>query len=119
MYGQISRQEPLRNRTKKFALRIIRRFRASTTLYGGAGSRQTVVAVRHFRRRELPGCSRSNAEFVSKVGLVVAAADETVFWLDCLVESGIVKEEWLKDLLGEANDLGAIFKTSRRTARPW
>jgi four helix bundle protein len=63
------------------------------------------------------GRSRSKAEFVSKIGIVLEEADETVFWLECLVESGIVKEELLKDLLAEANELVAIFATSHRTAR--
>jgi hypothetical protein len=44
----------------------------------------------------------------------VEEADETVFWL---VESGIVKEELLKELLVEANELVAIFAASHRTAR--
>jgi four helix bundle protein len=48
---------------------------------------------------------------------VVEEADETVFWLECLVESGIVKEERLQDLLKEANELVAIFVASHRTAR--
>jgi four helix bundle protein len=65
------------------------------------------------------GRSRSKAELVSKIGVVAEEADETVFWLECLVESGIVKEELLKDLLVEANDLVAIFKASQRRARRW
>jgi len=44
-------------------------------------------------------------------------ADETVFPLECLVESGIIKEELLRDLLKEANELVAIFLASHRTAR--
>jgi four helix bundle protein len=63
------------------------------------------------------GRSRSRAEFISKIGIVVEEADETVFWLECLVESGIVKEALLKDLLIEANELVAIFAASHRTAR--
>jgi four helix bundle protein len=63
------------------------------------------------------GRSRSKAEFVSKIGIVVEEADETVFWRECLVESGIVKEDLLKDLLLEANELVAIFASSHRRAR--
>jgi four helix bundle protein len=63
------------------------------------------------------GRSRSKAEFVSKKGIVVEEADETVFWLECLIESGIVKEELLKGLLAGANELVAIFGVSHRTAR--
>jgi len=47
----------------------------------------------------------------------VEEADETVFWIECLVESGIVKADLLTDLLSEANELLAIFAASQRTAR--
>lgn len=63
------------------------------------------------------GRARSKAEFISKMGVVVEEADETVFWIECLVESGIVKSELLADLLSEANELLAIFAASQRTAR--
>jgi hypothetical protein len=38
------------------------------------------------------------AEFVAKIGIVVEEADETIFWLECLMESGIVKPDLLRDL---------------------
>ena len=63
------------------------------------------------------GRARSKAEFVSKIGIVVEEADETVFWLECLIESGIVKEALLRDLLVEAKELVAIFAASQRTAK--
>lgn len=63
------------------------------------------------------GRARSKAEFTSKIAIVVEEADETVFWLECLVESGTVKEELLRDLLAEANELLAIFAASHRTSR--
>jgi four helix bundle protein len=63
------------------------------------------------------GRARSKAEFISKIGVVVEEADETVFWLECLIESGIVKAELLRELLAEANELIAIFAASQRTAR--
>lgn len=63
------------------------------------------------------GLARSKAEFIAKLGVVVEEADETVFWLELLVESGIVKAEKLVDLLAEASALVAIFAASRRTAK--
>jgi four helix bundle protein len=54
---------------------------------------------------------------VSKIGIVVEEADETVYWLECLIESGIVKEDLLRELLTEANELVAIFAASHRTSR--
>jgi len=63
------------------------------------------------------GRARSKAEFISKIGIVVEEADEAVFWMECLIESGLAKEALLGDLLAEANELVAIFAASQRTAR--
>jgi four helix bundle protein len=63
------------------------------------------------------GRARSKAEFVAKLGVVIEESDETVFWLELLQESGIVKPEKLVDVLAEANQLLAIFSASRRTAK--
>jgi four helix bundle protein len=61
--------------------------------------------------------ARSKPEFIAKIGIVVEEADETVFWLECLADSGVVKPERLHDLLTGANSLVAIFAASQRTAR--
>ncbi len=61
--------------------------------------------------------ARSRAEFISKVGVTVEEADETVFWLELLVETGIVPKEQMQSLLAEANELLAILAASQRTAR--
>ena len=63
------------------------------------------------------GRARSKAEFISKLGVVIEESDETVFWLELMADSGIVKPEKLSDLLAEANQLLAIFSASRRTAK--
>jgi hypothetical protein len=51
------------------------------------------------------------------MGVVVEEADETVFWLELLVETEIVTGDRMKKLLGEANELLAIFAASQRTAK--
>ena len=51
------------------------------------------------------------------MGVVLEEADETVFWLELLSKSGIVKPQRLIPLLKEANELVAIFAASRRTAK--
>jgi four helix bundle protein len=61
--------------------------------------------------------ARSKAEFIAKMGTVVEETDETVFWLEVLVESGIVRQGQTESLLSEANELLAIFAASQRTAR--
>lgn len=115
----ISKQETLRDRTKRFALRIIRLFQhlPRTTEAQVLGKQLLRSGTSIGANYRAAGRARFRAEFVSKIGIVVEEADETVYWLECLVESGIVKEDLLKELLGEANELVAIFAASHRTSR--
>jgi four helix bundle protein len=61
--------------------------------------------------------SRSRADFISRLAVVTEEADETVFWLELLVETGIVREVQLGKLLTEANELIRIFASSLHTAK--
>jgi four helix bundle protein len=61
--------------------------------------------------------ARSRPEFLSKLAIVIEEADESAFWLELLVDSGLVHESKLKDLISEVNQLVAIFNASRSTAR--
>jgi len=63
------------------------------------------------------GRARSLAEFVAKMGVVIEESDESVFWLELLVDSGIVPQHRLDNLCVEANELLAIFVASRKTAK--
>jgi len=63
------------------------------------------------------GRARSRAEFVAKLGVVVEEADETVFWLEMLGDSGIVPANKMRKMLDEANQLMLIFSASRKTAK--
>ena len=119
MDGSLSKQEELRNRTKRFALRIIRLFQhlARTTEAQVLGKQLLRSGTSVGANYRAAGRARSKAEFISKMGIVVEEADETLFWVECLIESGIVKPELLTDILAEANELVAIFAASQRTAR--
>ncbi len=114
-----SKQEELRNRTKRFALRIIRLSRRlpRTTEAQVLGKQLLRSGTSVGANYRATGRARSKAEFIAKMGIVVEEADESVFWLECLIESEIVKQELLADLLSEANELVAIFAASHRTAR--
>ncbi|MEO5571131.1 MAG: four helix bundle protein [Bacteroidia bacterium] len=59
--------------------------------------------------------ARSDAEFHSKLSIVVEEADETVFWIEILIEAEIVKKERLNELLQEANEILKIVASSRST----
>jgi len=54
--------------------------------------------------------------FISKLGIVVEEADETIYWLELLAENGIVPEALLKEL-GEARELTAIFTAAQLMTR--
>jgi four helix bundle protein len=116
---QIPSKQELRNRTKRFALRIIRLFRhlPRTTEAQVLGKQLLRSGTSVGANYRAAGRARSKAEFIAKMGIVVEEADETVFWIECLVEAEIVKAELLTDLLSEANELLAIFAASQRTAR--
>ena len=115
----VSLQEQLRSRTKQFAIRIIRLFRAlpraeEARIIGRQLLRSGTSVAANYRAA---GRARSKSEFIAKMGVVVEEADETVFWLDLLVEADIVPETKLRDLSKEANELVAIFGASQRTAK--
>jgi four helix bundle protein len=54
---------------------------------------------------------------VAKIGIVVEEADESAFWLELLVESGMIKRELAAPIMQETDELLAIFAASQRTAR--
>ena len=57
----------------------------------------------------------SSADFVSKPGMVLEEADETLFWLDLFIDSGVANPDKVAPLMREANELVSIFVASLRT----
>jgi four helix bundle protein len=115
----LDRHHELRARTKQFALRIIRMSQAipvsrEANVINNQILRSATGMAANYRAA---GLARSKAEFLSKLGIVIEEADETVFWLELLAESGIVKPIKLRELLAEANQFVQIFSASRRTAK--
>ena len=114
-----SQTEALKDRTKQFALRVVKLFRLlpkseEARVLGRQLLRSGTSVAANYRAV----CrARSRAEFVAKIGIVVEEADETVFWLELLVDGGIVEGKRMKGLLTEANELLAIFAASQRTAK--
>jgi four helix bundle protein len=51
------------------------------------------------------------------LAIVIEEADETAFWLEFLLDAGLITGTKLNDLISEANQLVAIFNASRTTAR--
>lgn len=55
--------------------------------------------------------ARSDAEFISKMEGGLQELDETAYWLDLLVGSGVVVERKMQGLLEETDELISIFTT--------
>lgn len=109
----------LKARTKQFAVRIIRLYRAlprneESRVIGRQLLRSGTSIGANYRA----ACrARSKAEFVAKLGVVLEEADETVFWLELLPEAGMTRKELISALMQEANELVSIFVASLRTAK--
>jgi four helix bundle protein len=116
---RVSSPEQMRGRTKEFALRIIKLFRAlpkseEARVLGRQVLRSGTAVAANYRS----ACrARSRADFASKIGITVEEADETAFWLELIVDAGIVKKSKMESLLMEADELVRIFQASRTTAR--
>ena len=111
--------EELKQRTKIFGLKIIRLVEnlpstKTTRVIGNQLIRSGTSVGANYRA----ACrGRSKAEFIAKMGIVIEEADESMYWMEMLIEAGIVPENQLSDLLSEANELVAIFTASAKTAR--
>jgi four helix bundle protein len=111
--------EALKDRTKSFALRIIRVIRSLPQ-----GSEGRIIGHQLLRSGTSVAANyravcraRSRPEFLSKLAIVIEEADESAFWLELLVDAGLISESKLKDLKSEANQLVAIFNASRTTVK--
>lgn len=110
--------QSLRERTRAFALRIVRLCRKLPSTPEGK-----IIGYQLLRCGTSVGANyravcraRSKPEFAAKLGIVIEEADETAFWVELLMSLGLFREAQLKDILSEANQLVAIFVSSRRTA---
>jgi four helix bundle protein len=117
--SRIERARQLQDRTKKFALRIINAFSRLPKLeearvLGRQFLRSGTSVAANYRA----ACrARSTADFVSKISIVVEEADETLLWLELLVEGKLVRAEKLEPLIAECEELLKIFSASLATAK--
>ncbi len=111
--------EECRARTKEFALRIMNLCRAlPKTDEGRTIGRQLLrsgTSVGANYRAVVR--ARSRPEFIAKLGVVVEEVDETVFWLELIVEGRLMPKARLEPLLEEARGLLAIFAAAQFTAK--
>jgi four helix bundle protein len=102
------------DRTKQFALRVVGMYASLPNetvaqVMGKQVLRSGTSVAANFREASR---ARSNAEFISKLGIVEQELDESILWFELLVESGIVSNEKLQPLLQEAEELIKIIVTA-------
>jgi four helix bundle protein len=114
-----SKGRDLRQRTRKFALRVIRLVEAlPKTRTAEVIGKQLLRAGTSVGANYRAACrAKSTKDFIYKMGLVEEEADESLYWMELLVEAGLVKLERLQSLMVEADELVAITVASIKTAR--
>jgi four helix bundle protein len=112
-------QAQMKERTKAFGLRIIRLVDALpasriANVIGNQILRSGTSVGANYRAARR---ARSDAEFLSKLGIVEEESDETAYWLEMLGEAGIVKSARLSPLLKKCNEITAIVVATIRTTK--
>jgi four helix bundle protein len=115
----VTKTEELRDRTKKFAIRIIRLFRAlPKSVEAQVIGKQLLRCGTSVAANYRAACrARSKAEFIARLGIVAEEADESVLWLELLEETNVLGHERLVEIAKEAKELAAIFSASQKTAK--
>jgi len=110
-------RKEMQYRTKQFALRIVRLFQAlpatdEARIIGKQLLRSATSVGANYRA----ACrARSSKEFYSKLSIVIEEADESMFWLEILGESGIIKSTLLQDIIHETEEIIKILVAARKT----
>jgi four helix bundle protein len=117
--SRVERARELQDRAKKFALRIIRAFarlpkNEEARVLGRQFLRSGTSVAANYRA----ACrARSAADFISKISVVVEETDETLFWLELIVEAKLVPAKLVESLIAECEELLKIFSASLATAK--
>jgi len=108
-----------KRRTKEFALRVIRLVQSLPR-----GQMADVLGKQLLRSGTSVGANyraacraKSRADFISKMGIVEEEADESMYWMELLIESRLVRHDDVANLLDEADQLVAMTVSSIQTAR--
>jgi four helix bundle protein len=111
--------EELRRRTKSLAISIVRLVERlprnlTTDVVGKQMIRSATSIAANYRA---VGRARSRPDFINKMGIVVEEADETLFWVELLIELQKVDQYSIDPVLKEAKEIVAIFTAAHHTAR--
>jgi four helix bundle protein len=105
------KNQVLRDRTKSFALRVIKMYcslpkSTEAQVLGKQVLRSGTSVAANYREASR---ARSNSELISKLGIVEQELDETLLWFELLVESKIVSSAKMIKLQQEADELIRIM----------
>ena len=113
------RAEEFKARTKAFAVRVVRLVeslpgRRSADVLGRQLLRSATSVGANYRA----ACrAQSRPAFIAKLSIVEEECDEAIYWMEILIEAGIVREPLLADLRAEANEILSMIVASLKTAR--
>ncbi|MFD0751385.1 four helix bundle protein [Mucilaginibacter calamicampi] len=109
--------EKFRERTKKFVVDNIHLYQSlPKTEEAKIVGRQLLRSSSSVGSNYRAACrSRSQAEFHSKISIVVEEADESVFWMEVMIEANIIASEKIERLMGEGNEILKVAASARKT----
>lgn len=112
-------QKEMKSRTKKFSLRIIKLIESlPNTKTANVIGHQLLRSGTSVGANYRASCrAKSTADFISKLSIVEEEADESIYWMELLIEANIVKENLLSNLLDEADQLLSIIVSSIKTSK--
>ena len=111
-------KEDLKIRTKTFAHNCVKITEKFPNTYIGTHIKNQLIrcstsVAANYRATCI---AQSKPSFIAKISIVVEEVDESAFWLEFLIDEGVVLKQDVEPLLNEANELIAIFIASRKTA---
>jgi len=117
MNSNFTFSEVLKKRTKSFAINVIGFTKSlDKSLENIVFIKQMIRSSTSVAANYRASCrARSEAEFFSKLSIVLEEADETLFWLEMIEECNIKSKELITPLQIEAEELMKIFAKSRKT----
>ena len=109
----------LKERTKRIALRVIKVIEAlPPTKVADVIGRQLLRSGTSVGANYRAACrSKSLADMIAKLAIVEEEADESIYWLELLIESEILPAHRLLELIDELNQIVAITVSSQKTLR--
>lgn len=109
--------EQFRNRTKKFVVDNIKLYRLlPKTEEARIIGKQLLLSSSSVGANYRAACrARSQAEFHSKISIVVEEADESIFWMEVLIEAEVVQKPQIITLMNEANEILKVTSSARKT----